>query len=232
MSDLELLGAPLVWLWLFIATQAAVLPALVRGLLRRGSGKRYERRFWIQRAPQVAIATSLALVVVAFEAVELRLGSGEPSFGRAFFEGFGSRLSLLSVALVLPAGVAGAVAWFGILIVLSGIVFLVGGLYTLSGSFSTDAEVLHGHQLKRGGLFRYVMHPMYSGFTQCLLGSAVVSLSPPALLFTAGITVPLLLKRARYEEVLLREEFGVGYIELEATARGRRLIPAFIPVGF
>jgi protein-S-isoprenylcysteine O-methyltransferase Ste14 len=170
--------------------------------------------------------------VVAFEAIELRLGSGEPSFGRAFFEALGSRLPLLSLALVLPPGVAGAVAWAGNLAVLSGIVFLVGGLYTLSRSFSTDAEVLHRHELKRGGVFRYVMHPMYSGFTQCLLGSAIVSLSLPALLFTAGITVPLLLKRARYEEVLLRQEFGARYIELEATAQGRRLIPAFFPVGF
>ena len=61
---------------------------------------------------------------------------------------------------------------------------------------------------------------------------ALVSLSLPALLFTAAVTVPLLLKRARREEVLLREEFGAQYNELEATARGRRLIPAFIPVGF
>ena len=232
MSDLELLGAPLAWLWLFIATQVVAVPALVRGLVRRGSGKRYERNFWVQRAPQIAIATSLALVVVAFEAIELRLGSGEPSFGRGFFEAFGPHLPLLSLALVLPTSAAAAVAWVGILVVVGGIVFLVGGLYTLSRSFSTDAEVLHGHRLRRGGLFRYVMHPMYSGFTQCLLGSAVVSLSLPALVFTAGITVPLLLRRARYEEMLLREEFGAQYAELEAAARGRRLIPVFIPVGF
>ena len=232
MTDLELLGAPLAWLWLFIAVQVLVLPALVRGLLRRGSGKRHERNFSVQRAPQIAIATSLALVVVAFEAIELRLGTGEPLFGRAFFDALGSGLPLLSLALALPPGVAGAVAWVGILAVLSGTVFLVGGLYTLSGSFSTDAEVLHGHELKRAGLFRYVMHPMYSGFTQCLLGSALVSLSIPALLFTAAVTVPLLLKRARHEEALLRAEFGAQYNELEATASGRRLIPAFIPVGF
>ena len=133
---------------------------------------------------------------------------------------------------MLPTGVAGAVAWVGILAVLSGIVFLVGGLYTLARSFSTDAEVLHGHELRRVGLFRYVMHPMYSGFTQRLLGSALVSPSLPALLFTAAVTVPLLLNRARREEALLREEFGAQYDELEVTARGRHLIPAFIPVGF
>ncbi len=57
MSDLELLGAPLAWLWLFVATQVLVVPALVRGLMRRGSGTRYEHSFWVQRAPQIAIAT-------------------------------------------------------------------------------------------------------------------------------------------------------------------------------
>ena len=232
MTDLELLGAPLAWLWLFIATQVLVVPALVRGLMRRGSGTRYERNFWVQRAPQIAIATSLAVVAVAFEAIELRLGSGEPLFGRTFFESLDSGLALLSLAFVLPTGVAAGVAWVGVVTVISGIVFLVGGLYTLSRSFSTDAEVLHEHQLKRAGPFRYVMHPMYSGFTQCLLGSALVSLSLPALLFTAGVTVPLLLRRARHEEALLREEFGAQYVELETATRGRRLIPAFIPVGF
>ena len=232
MNDLELLGAPLAWLCLFATTQVLIAPALIRGLMRRGSGKRYERNFWVQRAPQIAIATSLAIVVVAFEAIELKLGTGEPSFGRAFFEWLGSGLLVLSLAFVLPASIAGAVAWAGVLAVLSGVVFLVGGLYTLSSSFSTDAEILHGHELKRGGLLRYVMHPMYSGFTQCLLGSALVSISLPALLFTAGVTVPLLLKRARLEEALLRDEFGAQYIDLEVTARGRRLIPTFVPVGF
>jgi catechol 2,3-dioxygenase-like lactoylglutathione lyase family enzyme len=120
---------------------------LIRGLLRRGTGTRYERSFWIQRAPQLAIATSLLLVMVAFEAIELRLGSGDPSFGHALFESLGVALPLISLALVLPTGWAASIAWAGILVVLAGILFLLGGLYTMSGSFSTDAEVLHGHEL-------------------------------------------------------------------------------------
>jgi len=232
MGPLELFGAPLAWLWLFVATQVLAAPVLIRGLLRRGSGKRYVRDFWIQRAPQAAIAVSLALIVVGFEAIELRLGSGEPSFGSGFFESLGAALPVFSLALILPVHVAAVFAWFGNLAVVAGIVFLMGGLYMLSGSFSTDAEVLHGHELKQAGLFRYVMHPVYSGFTQFLLGSSLVSLSLPALLFTAGVTIPLLLRRARHEEVLLREEFGDRYLELEAATGGRRLIPSFIPLGF
>jgi protein-S-isoprenylcysteine O-methyltransferase Ste14 len=73
---------------------------------------------------------------------------------------------------------------------------------------------------------------MYSGFAQCLVGSALVSLSPPAFLFTVGVTIPLLLKRARHEESLLRQEFGARYAELESAAQGRRIIPSFIPLGF
>jgi protein-S-isoprenylcysteine O-methyltransferase Ste14 len=175
---------------------------------------------------------SLLLVVVAFEAIELRLGSGDPSFGHALFESLGAALPLISLALVLPASWAASIAWAGILVVLVGIVFLLAGRYALSGSFSTDAEVLCGHELRHGGVFRYVMHPMYSGFVQCLLGSALVSLSLPAFLFTAGVTIPLLLKRARHEESLLRQEFGTRYSELESAAHGRRLIPSFIPIGF
>ncbi len=232
MSELELQGAPLSWFWIFIGAQILLAPALVRGLLRRGSGKRYESNFWIQRAPQLAIAASLALVAIAFEAIEFRLGTGEPMFGLAFFESLGPGIVFLSLAFVMPDSVAGAVSWLGIVAVVSGVVFLVGGVYTLSRSFSTDAEVLHGHELKRNGPFRWVMHPVYSGYTQWLLGSALVSLSLPALVFTAVVTIPLLLKRARHEEGLLREEFGAQYAGLEAAARQRRLIPSFIPVGF
>ena len=44
MDHLELAGAPLAWLWLFIISSIVVLLPLLRGLMRRGSGIRHERR--------------------------------------------------------------------------------------------------------------------------------------------------------------------------------------------
>lgn len=232
MDELELFGAPLTWLWLFVLAQILALPALVQGLRRRGTGKRYEKRFWLQRAPQCAIALALVFITLSFEAIELRLGTGQPSFGERLFVLLGEALPVLSLALVLPEELAGVLAWFGIALVVMGIVFFICGLYTLSSSFSTDAELFEGHELHREGPFRFVLHPVYSGYTQFLVGSSVVSLSPVALGFTLLVVVPLLLQRAKYEESLLRQEFGNAYLELEETVRGRRLIPTFFPVGF
>lgn len=156
-------------------------------------------------------------------------GSGQPVL---LLHGFPDSSHLLSLALVLPEELAGVLAWFGIALVVMGIVFFICGLYTLSSSFSTDAELFEGHELHREGPFRFVLHPVYSGYTQFLVGSSVVSLSPVALGFTLLVVVPLLLQRAKYEESLLRQEFGNAYLELEETVRGRRLIPTFFPVGF
>lgn len=131
----------------------------------------------------------------------------------------------------LPGALASALAWAGVLLAASGSLFLLAGLYALAGSFSTDAELVVGHELRRGGPFAWVMHPVYSGHCQFLVGSALVAVSPLALLLGVGVAAPLLLRRARHEERLLAARFGSAYAELAAACRGRRLVPAWIPFG-
>jgi protein-S-isoprenylcysteine O-methyltransferase Ste14 len=231
MERLELAGAPRAWLWIFVATILVCTPALVRGLRRRGTGTA-PARSWVQRAPQLAIALCLSAAVAAFELIELRLGTGETAVGEALARALGSREWLVTLAPRLPAPLATALSWCGIPLVLSGAAFLVSGLYALGGSFSTDAELLPDHRLREGGPFRWVLHPVYSGYAQALLGSALVALSPLALVLYAGLAVPLLLRRARFEEALLRERFGAAYERLGASRGWRRLVPTFVPLGF
>jgi protein-S-isoprenylcysteine O-methyltransferase Ste14 len=231
MDHLELYGAPRAWLWLTLGAITLAVPALIRGFLRRGTGRRYEKRFVIQRAPQLAIGATLVLVGVAFEAIEFVLGTGEPAFGKRVFEAWRSALPLLSLALVAPPLLAGAVAWVGVVLSGVGLLFLVSGWYALGSAFSTDAEVLQGQELRQGGPFRFVMHPVYAGVVQFLFGSAVTTLSPLCALATVGMVAPLLLRRARYEERLLTEEFGAAYLEYAERRSWRRFIPKAIPFG-
>jgi protein-S-isoprenylcysteine O-methyltransferase Ste14 len=233
MDRLELWGAPLAWLWCFVIAGAIALPPLVRGALRWGRGVRHERRFWIQRAPQIALGLDLMLVMLAFESIELVLGTGEPSFGKAAFEAARPALPLLSLAIVAPPVLAGIVAWAGFAIALFGLVFLVWGWHALGAAFSPDAELFEGQELRTTGPFRWVMHPVYCGFVFFLTGSSILTLSPAGILFTFAVVLPLLRRRARYEEALLEEQFGAAYRRFVEERRGRRLIPTFLtlPVG-
>lgn len=232
MENLELSGAPLVWLWLFLLSTLLSIPALIRGFLRRGTGVHYEHRFWVQRAPQLAIGLAFIVATSAFELIELRLGNGEPSFGKQLFVRLGGLQNALSLAPVLPGRVASALSWSGIFLVLSGAIFLVAGFYTLGSSLSIDAEILPEQGLRVRGPFKWVLHPVYSGYAQFLLGTALVAVSPAVLVVVGSLTIPLLVHRAKYEERLLLDRFGRAYEDLAVSRSWRRIVPTFIPLGF
>ena len=229
MSQLELAGAPLAWLWLFIITSVIALPWLIRGLMRRGTGLRRGSSFLIQRAPQIAAGLVFSLVSVSFEAIEFALGTGEPAFGKSLFERFAEFLPVASLALVLPATFSAVMSWVGVLWTAVGSLLLLSGLITLRESFSTDAELLSNQQLHQGGPYRFLLHPIYAGWVHFLLGSALVSLSPVVAALVVLLVVPLFLNRAKHEEVLLREQFGSAFDEFAESRGWRRLVPLLSP---
>ncbi len=229
MEQLELGGAPLTWLWVFIVASAIALPQLLMGLIRRGTGIRRDSSFLLQRAPQLAVGLVFSLVAVSFEVIEFSLGTGEPSFGKDVFGRHAALLPIASLALVLPTSWAVALSWIGVAWTLVGCVLLVSGLYTLRKSFSTDSELLPDQELHRNGPYRFLLHPIYAGWVHFLLGSALTSLSPVGAVLVVGLVAPLFLHRAKYEELLLQEQFGPVFDEFAESRRWRRLIPRFPP---
>lgn len=189
----------------------AVVPLGVQGLRRRGSGESYESRFWIQRAPQLAVLANVLLLLVAFET---------------------SRESPLHLFAYLPAAAASVLAWCGVALYASGLVFLVGGWYSLGSNFSLDAELLRDQTVTTRGLYRLVLHPAYSGVAQALLGAGLASGWLVAPLFSALVVAPLGLRRARYEESLLLARFGDEYERYARSIGWRRIVPRFVPFGF
>jgi protein-S-isoprenylcysteine O-methyltransferase Ste14 len=189
----------------------ASLPIVARGLRRRGTGVKYESLFWMQRAPQIAVFLNVVLIVAAFELPRGRMGN---------------------LFTHVPAEASGLIAWFGVALYLSGLTFLVGGWYSLGTNFSTDAELLANQSVTNRGLYRFVLHPVYSGVAQALLGAGLASGSLMAAVFTALIVVPLGHRRARYEETLLVERFGEQYRRYAESVGWRRLVPRFVPFGF
>lgn len=212
-----------IWPSLVTATLVAIgavvaTPVLYRGFSRRGKGVFYERKFLIQRAPQYMTLVNVILITLAFLS-----GTGVVDLG--LFNNF------LCSAGLLGSPLAELIAWLGVAILLSGLIFMIGGWYSLGECFTTDAEVLDGHKVRKDGLLKLVMHPAYSGIIQCLLGASLAADSLFAAALTVFCVAPLWLNRAIYEESLLLESLGAEYKNYAEEMGWRRLVPRFIPIG-
>ncbi|MGI9627571.1 MAG: methyltransferase family protein [Longimicrobiales bacterium] len=184
----------------------AAMPVGIQGFRRRRSGEAYEADVLIQRAPQLVSLANLFVILGAFH---------------VFPNG------PLNLFHYLPSLVADLVSWLGVLLCLSGLIFMVGGWYSLGTNFSPDAEILPGQTITNRGLYRVVLHPAYSGIVQALLGAGLTSGSLVAIGCTLGVVAPLWLRRARYEERLLLETFGDRYETYADSMGWRRLVPRF-----
>jgi len=186
----------------------AAIPVAIQGFRRRATGAAYDATVLIQRAPQLVSLANLLVILGAFH---------------VFPNG------PLSLFNFLPSLVADLVSWLGVLLCLCGLIFMVGGWYSLGTNFSPDAEILPGQTLTNRGFYRVVLHPAYSGIVQALLGAGLASGSLVAVGCTLGVVAPLWLHRARYEERLLLAAFGDRYETYAASVGWRRLVPRLIP---
>ncbi|HEY9734046.1 MAG TPA: isoprenylcysteine carboxylmethyltransferase family protein [Drouetiella sp.] len=192
-------------------------PVLFKGFTRRGTGVKYEQNFLIQRAPQLMSLANIAIISVGFLTY---MGVLPPAL-----------VPFMALASGEPSGIVTVISWVGCAILLSGLVFMIGGWYSLGEMFSTDAEVMDNHSVRDTGLLSLVMHPAYSGIIQSLLGSSLAATSVPAALFTLLVVAPLWLRRAKYEEKLLIENLGQPYKDYAENMKWRRLVPRFFPIG-
>jgi len=192
-------------------------PVLYKGFQRRGTGVFYEVNFLIQRAPQYSTLLTVVVLILGFLA---QLG----------FIGGTLAMILCPIPFVAPEA-AQPIGWWGVIQFFSGLVFMIGGWYSLGECFTTDAEVLDGHKVRKDGLLKFVMHPAYSGIIQSVLGASLASLSPLAVCLTLFLVAPLWLNRAKYEEKLLLESLGSEYKQYGEEMKWRRLVPKFIPIG-
>lgn len=211
------INAPSIVTAIMVAIGAAIsAPVLIKGFSRRGTGVKYEHDFIIQRAPQYSSLLTIAVIVTAFMSY------------MGFLDGMTPYLSLTQGE---PTGIAAVMSWVGVAVLLSGLIFMIGGWISLGECFTTDAEVLEGHTVRSDGLLRYVMHPAYSGIIQSLLGASLAATSIPCVLLTVCVVAPLWLNRAKYEEKILLESLGPSYREYAENMKWRRLVPTFIPIG-
>lgn len=120
--------------------------------------------------------------------------------------------------------VPGGLRWLGLGLSVLGVAFSLWAMLTLGRHYDLVLEIHHDHELVRGGPYALVRHPLYTGLGLHFAGAC---LATGNLLLVAGtllVSYPAFYARARAEERLLRDRFGVEY---EKYARE---VPMLVPL--
>jgi protein-S-isoprenylcysteine O-methyltransferase Ste14 len=114
------------------------------------------------------------------------------------------------------------VPWVGVCMAGLGVAFAIWARTNLGGNWSGMATLKVGHTLIRGGAYRIVRHPIYTGILAAVIGTAVADSSLHALFAIPFCTLSYWLK-IQTEESLLINQFGHDYLQY------RQQVKALIP---
>ena len=112
----------------------------------------------------------------------------------------------------------------GVAVTAAGLGFAIWARAYLGGNWSGAVTVKVGHELIRTGPYRWVRHPIYSGFLLGLLGTALVSGQVRGLVAVVLVYAGFKIK-SRLEERVMRGVFGTQYDEYSRTTGA--IIPRF-----
>lgn len=110
----------------------------------------------------------------------------------------------------VPSGAS--IPWVGVAITALGIAFAIWARWHLGTNWSGVVTLKEGHELIRTGPYRSIRHPIYTGITLALLGTAVTIGEVRGLIAAAAALSSFYIK-ARREESFLTEEFGPAFAE-------------------
>lgn len=114
------------------------------------------------------------------------------------------------------------VLYLGFIISMVGILFSIWGRIALGSNWSADAVLKSGQTLISNGPYALVRHPIYSGITLGMIGSAIALGNVGGLLAVILILIFSFL-RITYEESMMNEKFGNEWKEY--AKRVKRFIP-------
>ncbi|MFG2903884.1 methyltransferase family protein [Kitasatospora sp. NPDC048286] len=134
--------------------------------------------------------------------------------------------SVLVVALFDRAGIGELPAWarwFGVAMVAAGLALRAWGMRTLGRYYTRTLRTVETQQLVRGGPYRLIRHPGYTGSLLVWGGYAVGTGSWVAALVVAALLPAAYGWRISAEERLLLDAFGSEYEEYRRVSK--RLVP-------
>jgi protein-S-isoprenylcysteine O-methyltransferase Ste14 len=104
------------------------------------------------------------------------------------------------------------------------VAFVFWAIAALGSLWSFRARIKTGHRLVTTGPYVLVRHPIYLGFFGLLLAAALVFSDVPQTVVAAALYFTGAAVRIRFEETLLREEFGTDF---DAYARSTPMMLPF-----
>jgi protein-S-isoprenylcysteine O-methyltransferase Ste14 len=113
--------------------------------------------------------------------------------------------------------------YFGLLIIVAGMILRFIAIKTLGKFFTVDLSIHDSHKLISKGLYKYIRHPAYAGSLLSFFGFALSLNNWISLII---IFVPVLssfIYRINIEEKMLIEELGLKYNDYKKNTK--RLIP-------
>lgn len=115
-----------------------------------------------------------------------------------------------------------AETYAGLAVTAAGVAFTLWARFILGGNWSGSVTVKHNHELVQRGPYAIVRHPIYSGITLALLGTALAVGEVRGLV---AVAVGVLAWRLKWpiEERFMTEQFGHRYVEYKQ--RVSALIP-------
>lgn len=110
----------------------------------------------------------------------------------------------------------------GVIVCLGGISFAIWARKTLGNNWSGEVTLKQEHELIQTGPYRFVRHPIYTGFETALMGAIITVGQLKGLLGLSIIFVNHYFK-TRMEEEIMYKQFPVQYPAY--AKRVKRLIP-------
>lgn len=110
-----------------------------------------------------------------------------------------------------------------ILVLLAGIVLRATAILSLGNAFSSNVAIRSNQKIYRGGLYRYLRHPAYTGSLLAFLGLGIELRNWIGFCVLVVPITAAFLYRIHVEEIALNEAFGAEYAAY--SRQTKRLIP-------
>jgi protein-S-isoprenylcysteine O-methyltransferase Ste14 len=113
-------------------------------------------------------------------------------------------------------------SWIGLAIDALGCGFAICARFWIGRNWSSDITLKEDHELMRSGPYGIVRHPIYSGLSLAILGTAI-AIGEVRGLVALALAVAAWRHKANQEERLMVEQFGTAYASYRREVKG--LIP-------
>jgi protein-S-isoprenylcysteine O-methyltransferase Ste14 len=131
-----------------------------------------------------------------------------------------------SIHASMPSNVFGGARWqviVAIVVLLAGIAIRSTAILSLGKAFSPNVAIRTNQTIYRGGLYRFLRHPSYTGSLLAFLGLGIELRNWIAFCVLFVPVTGAFLYRIHVEEAALNEEFGAEYAAYSRLTK--RLIP-------